>query len=130
MLFVRRQWESLLAVRQYLGPFMKINVICRPVSKYYRSTLSCTIFAANLRYTSGLLSTVLLQPVKKFLETSLPCSQQPATGPYLESFESNPHPHSLHQFQVPSHLRPVPLVISSVQVFRLKFFTHLSSPIA
>jgi hypothetical protein len=28
-------------------------------------------------------------------EESLPCTQEPANGPYLEPAESSPHPHTL-----------------------------------
>jgi hypothetical protein len=62
-------------------------------------------------------------------EGSVPCSQEPATGPYLESDESTPRPHKLF-FRVHFKIIPPPmyayLVISSLQDFLLKFCTHLS----
>jgi len=65
-------------------------------------------------------------------EGSLPCSQQPATGPYIELHESSPHlPHSISVRSIPVlsfHLRlglPCGLFPSSFQPKYCMHFSHL-----
>jgi hypothetical protein len=59
-------------------------------------------------------------------EGSLPCSQDPATASILESdeFSSDPHPISLTSITYAL----ISIVVSSLQVFQLRFFMHFSSP--
>jgi hypothetical protein len=64
-------------------------------------------------------------------EVSLPCPQQPVTGPYSEPVESSPHTHLFNiQLNISSHLRPCPPSGLFVGVFRLKkcLCTCLISP--
>jgi hypothetical protein len=80
---------------------------------------------------------IIAHLVKEFpafygLEGSLPCSQEPATGPYHEPSESSPpHPNTLSlkdHVCLSAHLRrdlPSLLYPSS---FPITFYTHFSPP--
>jgi hypothetical protein len=64
-------------------------------------------------------------------EGSKLCSQESATGPYLQPDESRLHPHTLFPYDLFSYYPPIYAyvfwVASSTQNFKPKFCTHFSS---
>jgi len=61
------------------------------------------------------------------LESSLPSSQDPATGPYLEPAESSPHPHILYLENCYIILTPTPRPFARtlhLEVSEPKLYTH------
>jgi hypothetical protein len=62
-------------------------------------------------------------------EGSLPGSERPDTGPYLEPTESSPETHTLFRFVYPLYYPPmyawVFQIVSSLQILRSTYPAHL-----